>query len=437
MNVPARLTRIGCLLLREREDGVEPHVQRALLDLALAHSPRVENAGPGLVYLDLAGLGRLFGSDAEIGRRLQGGAAERGLSVRVGIGGSRACAHLAARWGDGVTIVPPGQEATTLASAPLSLLGCSEDTAALLRRWGLRTLGELAALPATSLHERLGAEGLHLRELARGDDPRPLLPWEPPPVVEESVDLGWEVESFEALIEIVARLTTRACAALTRGELEVDRIEWTCRLADRSEHAGAITPAVPTREPAGVIALVRGALESRRPPAGVTGLTLRVHPVRVPLVQGAFDRSPRPNARALAETLAKLAALVGAGHVGMPMLSDSHRPDATSVQPFPLRGLEGRAAGLPASARGSVLALRRARPPRPAAVRLTGGRPVHVRSDRLAGTIVASAGPWRSSGEWWRETGWGGDEWDVELADGTLCRIGHDGSSWSLEGVYD
>jgi protein ImuB len=437
MNAPPRVARIGCLVLREQAEAVEPPTQRALLDLALAHSPRVENAGPGLVYLDLAGLGRLFGSDADIGQRLHRGAVERGLSVRVGIGASRACAQLAARWGDGVTIVPAGEEAATLASAPLSVLGCSDDTAALLRRWGLRTLGELAALPAASLHERLGAEGLRLHELARGDDPRPLLPWEAPPVLEESVELGWEVEGFEALIQIVARLTARACAALERQELDVDRIEWTCRLADRTEHAGAVTPAVPTREPAGVTALVRGALESRRPSAGVTGVTLRVHPVRVPLVQAAFDRPAWPNARALAETLAKLAALVGSGHVGMPVLLDSHRPDAARVQPFPLRGPETRAPGPATSARAAVLALRRTRPPRPAAVRLTGGRPVHVRSDRLAGAIVASAGPWRSSGEWWRETGWGEDEWDVELADGTLCRLGHDGSRWSLQGVYD
>lgn len=84
-----------------------------------------------------------------------------------------------------------------------------------------------------------------------------------------------------------------------------------------------------------------------------------------------------------------------------------------------------------------VLALRRLRPPAPAAVTLASGRPVAVRSNRLAGRIVAGVGPWRSSGEWWTAHPWLQDEWDVELADGTLCRLAHDGSAWHLAGIYD
>ena len=84
-----------------------------------------------------------------------------------------------------------------------------------------------------------------------------------------------------------------------------------------------------------------------------------------------------------------------------------------------------------------VLALRRFRPPAPAAVTLASGRPVALRSSRLTGRIVASVGPWRASGEWWTTRAWLQDEWDVELADGTLCRLAHDGSAWHLAGIYD
>jgi protein ImuB len=84
-----------------------------------------------------------------------------------------------------------------------------------------------------------------------------------------------------------------------------------------------------------------------------------------------------------------------------------------------------------------VLALRRLRPPAPASVTLASGRPVALRSGRLAGRIVAGVGPWRASGEWWTPRPWLRDEWDVELADGTLCRLAHDGSTWRLEGIYD
>ena len=87
--------------------------------------------------------------------------------------------------------------------------------------------------------------------------------------------------------------------------------------------------------------------------------------------------------------------------------------------------------------RGEALALRRLRPPAPASVTLASGRPVAVRSGRLTGRIVAGVGPWRVSGEWWSPRPWLQDEWDVELADGTLCRLAHDGSAWRLEGIYD
>ena len=89
------------------------------------------------------------------------------------------------------------------------------------------------------------------------------------------------------------------------------------------------------------------------------------------------------------------------------------------------------------SAPAPVLALRRLRPPAPAAVTLASGRPVAMRSSRLAGRIVAGVGPWRSSGEWWTTQPWLQDEWDVELADGTLCRLAHDGSAWHIAGIYD
>ena len=145
------------------------------------------------------------------------------------------------------------------------------------------------------------------------------------------------------------------------------------------------------------------------------------------------DRA-RPSPRVFAATLARLAALVGEQEVGVPVVLDTHRADAVSLT------APSSAGPLPVPRSISpnpVLALRRLRPPPVARVTLTAGRPVHLRSDRLTGRIVARAGPWRSSGEWWTERSWLHDEWDVELGDGTLCRLAHDGSVWRLEGIYD
>jgi protein ImuB len=291
----AALRRIGCLLLHEPAAAFTPAARRALLEVALAHSPRVEDAGPGLVHLDLTGLRGLFGDEPAIGRRLREAAAGRGFSVKVGVGGSRASAGLAAHLAEDVSVIAPGEEAAALAPAPLSLLGASPETLAVLERWGLSTLGELAALPPVSLFERLGAEGLRLRELALGRDPHPLSTWEPPRVFEESTALDWEVAELDPLGEIVSALAERICARLEAERLDADRIEWTLSLADRALHEGLLSPAVPTREPAALAALVRSALESRPPAAGVIAITLRAYPVRVPSGQGSLMDPPRPS----------------------------------------------------------------------------------------------------------------------------------------------
>lgn len=445
----AAMRRIGCLLAREEALPLEEAKQRALFEVALAHSPRVESAGVGLAYLDVAGLRGLFGEEREIGERLCGAAAGRGLSVRVGIAGSRVSALLAARWGDGVAVVPPGDEAAYLAPAPCTLLDLPPEMARLLGRWGIRTLGELARLPAPALFERLGADGPRLQALARGEDPRPLRPWAPPRMFEERVEGEWAMDTLEPLIALLADLAGRVCASLERERLSADAFEWSCRLDDGTSHGGRFVPAVPTTDTGIVVHLLRAALEARPPQGAVVGVALRASPVRVHSVQETLAASSRPSPRALTETLARLAALVGPERVGIPVLLDSHRPDAMRLAPFRLaeaseggrRGGEGaggeREEGKGGEARGAVLALCRLRPPHPAKVTLTAGRPVHLRSDLLAGSIVASAGPWRASGEWWLERPFFQDEWDVELEGGTLCRLSHDGSTWFLAGIYD
>jgi len=429
------MTRIACLL---PTNELQDHA--ALLQVALAHSPRVEDAGAGCVYLDASGLQSLFGDDARLADRLRDAAFAAGLAIRVGVAASRLGALAAARLGSGVTVVEPGGDAASLAAAPLSLLTLSEPLTTRLSRWGLRTLGELAALPTAGLFERAGAEGVQAQRLARGEDPRPLASWRPVPAFEESVECQWGLETLEPVVERLSELATQLCGRLGARGLAADGFEWVCRLAGGRAHEGALTPAVPLTEAAAVTGLLRLALEARPPRGIVEGLTLRARPTRAGAVQESLTDPSRPSPRFLAATMNRLVALVGSDRIGAPALLDSHRPDAVGLDayasPSPRRG-EGRVRGSRVRGAAPVLALRRLRPPAPAAVTLASGRPVAMRSSRLAGRIVAGVGPWRSSGEWWTTQPWLQDEWDVELADGTLCRLAHDGSAWHIAGIYD
>jgi protein ImuB len=422
------MTRIACLLT------VNEPARPALLQVALAHSPRVEDAGAGRIYLDASGLEGLFGDEPRLGARLRDAAAAAGVEIRVGIAESRIAALAAARLGPGVTIVERGGDAASLGPAPLSLLDLPEETATRLSRWGLRTLGELAALPTAGLFERLGGDGVRLQRLARGEDPRPLVSWRPVPLFEESASLEWGIETLEPVVERLRELAARVCARLGAAGLAADGFEWTCRLGDGRVHEGALTPAVPITDAESVGGLLRLALEARPPRGVVEALTFRARPVRLAPAQESLTDRSRPAPRVLTATLNRLVALVGADAIGAPALLDTHRPDAVALAAYPPHPT-------PASSsprgEGPALALRRLRPPAPASVTLASGRPVAVRSGRLTGRIVAGVGPWRVSGEWWSPRPWMQDEWDVELADGTLCRLAHDGSAWRLEGIYD
>ena len=424
------MIRIACLVV----SGVDERIQRVLLEVALAHSPSVEDGGPGVVYLDLRGLEKLFGNEEAIARRLLDAVAAHGLVGRIGIAGSRAGSRFAARSGESITIIPPGGDAGKLGPAPLALLDLDPRMAARFDRWSIRTLGELADLPSRGLAERLGDEGPRLQRLARGDDATPLRLWTPPPIFEESAECPWGVQTLDPLVDLAASLTEMLCERLSRHGLCADAFEWSCRLADRTTHAGRCAPAAPLSDSAAATALVRASLAAHPPRAMVEDLTLRACPVRVTTTQPRFDEPPRPSPRQLTATLARLSALVDARGVGSPTLLDTHRPDTHRILSFTLspRGGESRARGS-----GYALAMHRMRPPKSIEVALAAGTPAHLRAAGLNGRIVATAGPWRISGDWWTDSAYARDEWDVELADGTLCRLAHDSRGWRLEAIYD
>jgi hypothetical protein len=94
---------------------------------------------------------------------------------------------------------------------------------------------------------------------------------------------------------------------------------------------------------------------------------------------------------------------------------------------------------------GAVIALRLFRPPLGAHVTLQETKPVQLRClerEDIAGEIVWTAGPWRSSGDWSEQEGWSREEWDIAVPAGTslvLYRLVQDKLSgkWFLEGMYD
>ena len=403
--------------------------------VACAHefSPLVEETSPDTVVLDASGLERLIGPLREIAGAIARAVEEAGIQANVAVAPNCDAAVCAARGFAGVTLVPPKAEAKILASLAVSILSPPAELAETLERWGIRTLGEVAALPDLGVAARLGEEGLRLLRLARGENERPLVAVELPAIYEESIELEHPLELLEPLLFLLARLTGELCSRLVAHGLATNELRLRLGLEDRSEHPVVIRLPVPMRDAATFRKLLHLELEANPPRSPVAALALAVEPVNPRTVQRGLFIPQAPEPEKLELTLARIGALIGKENVGTPELLDTYRPDA-----FRLRwGLgPGRNMVQPDGAR---LAFRRCRPPLEARVVEKDGRPARVEARGVRGAVLRSAGPWRTAGEWWRETVWDRDEWDISLKDGALYRIFLDrrAGGWFVEGTYD
>ena len=211
-----------------------------LVELARDFSPRFECHGDDLVSIDIRGLDRLLGDPHAIGGELRRSAAARGLRLQAAIASTRTAAMVLAHARPGLTVVERSGEAAALAPIPIEILEKitdqppstqsspkghdrnSKDSAvsaiSAVKRWGIRTLGDLAALPAAELAARLGPHGLVWQAMARGQDIRPLVPTLPEERFESSTELEWPIEGLEPLSFVLTRLLEPLSTRLERRD---------------------------------------------------------------------------------------------------------------------------------------------------------------------------------------------------------------------------
>ena len=416
--------------------GLPSFRQSVLLDCAAAFSPVIEQTAPDAVTLALDGCARLFGSPERAAQRMAQHAASLDLEARVAVAANPDTALLAARGYPGTLVIPQGREAEFLAPLPVEVLQPPAGIAFKLALWGVRTLGELAALPEKGLAERLGEEGVHLQKVARGTFRRSLTPTTLPERLEEGIELEHPVALLEPLLFLVAQLIQRICERLKARALAAIELALELELEDGGKHVRRHRLPVPMLSARSFLKLLQLDLEAHPPQAAVCRIHLYAEPAAPRSVQHGLFVPRQPEAEKLELTLARLTALVGEGRVGAPQPLDTHRPDAFCLKRFTVEETPAPAA---ACAEPVMLALRRFRPPRRARVEERGRRPHVVMAPGVHGRVVEVAGPWRISGDWWSPQAYCREEFDVALADGSLCRIYRDclSGGWFVAGSYD
>jgi protein ImuB len=471
MSVSQARARCRDLLVRGRSPSAETSAQAILLECAWSISSFVENTAPGLATIQLCenASGNDAGSDwgatmheeaptyhqgmlafAEtatstrarapafdlVNHRVLAHLASLHFDARVGFGATPDLAWLAAASHDhdnnagSLRVV---NSAGDLDSISLEAFALPDAMLDILHRWGIRTIGGFLALGRDDLVRRLGAEAGEYFDRATGRIDRPLRCTQPAETFEECTEFEHELETLEPLLFLLRRMVDQLVLRL--GVIYRVPAELTLRLglANDDEHVRVFKVPSPTANPDTLFRMLHTHLEGVVTEHPIVRVQLSAEPTRPVRQQfGLFETALRdPNQ--FAETLARLVALLGHDRVGTAMLEPTHRPDAFRLQPadFTAEISRAEAAALPLG-----LSLRRFRPPQPALVQCDRG-PTYLHAAAIDGSIVAAYGPMLLSGDWWSQQPWSRAEWDVKLADGTLCRIYEQDGAWFLEGCYD
>lgn len=431
MTAPQAVARCPTLLIRGPNATAESESRAALLAIGFTLSPSVEATAPGLCTIDLRGLAREKFEPAT--RIAVAELARLGLPATAGLARTPLLALYAARATESVLLVDA--EKNFLAPLPLSAADPPPELAAVFTNWGLRTLGDLTALPRDEIVRRFGAAGLALWQRAAGGSPRPLHPVALPQTFSATLELENEIETLEPLLFILRRLLDRLTLELLAAQFVAAELALSLRLEDDTCYARSFRLPEPTADADILLRALHTHLESLQTAAAICAVRLRLAPTR-PLVrqQGLFDTGLR-DPHGFAENLARLAALVGPEHVGTPQLEDTHRPDAVKLI-APLAVVPPPAAPLLHVPLGPPL--RRFRPPLPARLEFTGRRPTYLWAESLQAEIAFHSSATRYSGDWWqRDRAWSRTEWDIALTTGGLYRLLRVDGAWFIEGEYD
>jgi protein ImuB len=456
---------------RWRSPSQEATAYAALLDCAWAISPRVED-GPkraeedfaDTVVLDLAGCEKLFGSFEKIAQDLKRITAEVGLETNVAIAGNPSAAVCVAQGCIGVTVIPPGEEKLQIGKLSVEALRIPFEFVETLRRWGVHTCKDFAALPEIAIVERLGQDGLHWWRLAQGANSHPLIAKDFPLSFEEHMELESPVELLEPLLFVLNRLLEQLFARLRMHILSIGQIKVTLTLERKGRqakepalHTRTLRFPVPARDSQLVLKLFRLDLEAHPPSTPVTGISLLATPARARSQQLGLFLPLSPDPERLEITLVRIQNTVGEGRVGAPFLLDTHGPNYFQQKHFVLPEMREKRA---VKEKQTTAVMRIYRPALPARVEFREGSPMFLSCEGVRRQILAFAGPWKRKGEWWFPSAWAREEWDIEIRtlrpehQADLSRTGESGPGegetalyriykdlrakrWFVEGIYD
>ena len=219
-----------------------------------------------------------------------------------------------------------------------------QEIFAILHKWGIHTLGQLAALDKEQLGARLGPEAIRMWERANGRSNRLLKLIRPPESFQESFEFEREIETAEPLLFMLRRFLEQLAVRLAAIYLVAKELTLRITFANSRQDEPAVAGKQiyervfkipqPTNDVDLLFRMLQTHLENFRSEHPIVAVALSAEPIKPAGEQfGLFETTLR-NPHQLSETLARLTALLGGDRIGTPVLEETHRPDAFRMQPF-------------------------------------------------------------------------------------------------------
>jgi len=292
-------------------------------------TPLVEGISLDEAFLDATGSRQLLGDGPTIGAAIRRRVSdELHLDCSVGIGRSKLIAKLASKAakpsatpsgivpGAGVVLVPADRELDFLHPLPVrALWGVGPVTGRRLESLGILTVGDIASLPDGALQRYLGvAHGTHLAELARGYDPRPVVPEQEAKSIGHEETFASDIWDRELLHGHLLRMVDASATALRGAELAARTITVKVRFSDFSMVTRSHSLVAPLDASPAIGAVATALLESVPDDQGVRllgvslsgfGTTDSGHQLTLDLVPGVPDDPDRHARVATADRLTR------------------------------------------------------------------------------------------------------------------------------------
>ncbi len=298
-------------------------ISKQIREIFFRFTPLVEPLALDEAFLDVAGSRQLFGEAVDFAKVIKHTIQDEiGITASAGVASNKFLAKVASDLDkpDGLVEVPPGQELDFLSPLPIKRVwGVGPHTEKRFHSLGIRTVGQIRALPKDTLKRAFGINSDHFWRLSRGIDSRPVVPDHNAKSISHETTFGFDISDREVLQAWLLELTEQVAIRLRRHEIKGRTIKLKIRFSDFrtiSRSSSLPDPTSTTRTLWNVASsILNEALNQTHEPVRLLGMGVSQLSHLRPVQKELFDQEERDKQNRLDETCDQLREKFGRGSV--------------------------------------------------------------------------------------------------------------------------